>query len=194
MSEFWLYVELGLLHVLDWQAYDHILFLILLTVSYTFDNWKKVLMLVTLFTIGHTSSLFLAAYDVIRINATIVEFLIPITILAAGIFNVFTANKKDKRNKVSGLYIATIFFGLIHGFGFSGYFDIISSNVNSKVLPLIEFALGIELAQLIIVLVVLIISFIVQMIFRFPKRDWVLVISSIVIGMVIPMIADNKIW
>ena len=194
MSEFWLYLELGLTHVLDWEAYDHILFLILLTVSYTFDNWKRILLLVTLFTIGHTTSLFLAAYDVVSVNSKLIEFLIPITILVAAIFNVFTSGKKNGNDKVGVLYITTIFFGLIHGLGFSTFFDVISSNVDSKVLPLIEFALGIELAQLIIVLVVLIISFIVQTIFRFSKRDWILVVSSIIIGMVIPMIISNKIW
>ncbi|WP_299258401.1 HupE/UreJ family protein [uncultured Aquimarina sp.] len=194
MSEFWLYLKLGFHHVLDWQAYDHILFLIVLTVAYTFDNWKRILLLVTLFTLGHTTSLFLAVYDVVSVNSKLVEFLIPLTILAAAIFNVFTAGKTAGKNKIGVLYATTIFFGLIHGLGFSSFFNAISSNVSSKILPLMEFALGIELAQLIVVIIVLIISFIIQTIFRFSKRDWMLVISSIVIGMVIPMIISNKIW
>ncbi|WP_299223026.1 HupE/UreJ family protein [uncultured Aquimarina sp.] len=194
MSEFWLYVKLGLYHVLDWQAYDHILFLIVLTVAYTFDNWKRILLLVTLFTLGHTTSLFLAVYDVVSVNSKLVEFLIPLTILVAAIFNVFTAGKTAGKNKIGVLYATTIFFGLIHGLGFSSFFNAVSSNVSSKILPLIEFALGIELAQLIVVIIVLIISFIIQTIFRFSKRDWMLVVSSIVIGMVIPMIISNKIW
>ncbi|WP_378181298.1 HupE/UreJ family protein [Aquimarina sp. SS2-1] len=194
MSEFWLYVKLGLYHVLDWQAYDHILFLILLTIAYTFDNWKRILILVTFFTLGHTASLFLAAYDVVSVNSKLVEFLIPVTILAAAVFNVFTAGKSANKNKIGVLYATTIFFGLIHGLGFSTYFDAISSNVSSKIMPLIEFALGIELAQLIVVVIVLVISFIIQTIFRFSKRDWILVVSSIIIGMVIPMLISNKIW
>ncbi|GAA4111505.1 HupE/UreJ family protein [Aquimarina addita] len=194
MSDFWLYLKLGLHHVLDWHAYDHILFLITLTVGYTFDNWKKILMLVTLFTLGHTVSLFLATYDVVSVNAKIVEFLIPITILVAAIFNVFTAGKTEKNSKSTVIYITTVFFGLIHGLGFSSYFNVISSNLSSKILPLLEFALGIEIAQLVVVLIVLIITSVIQMVFRFSKRDWILVISSIVIGMVIPMILANKIW
>ncbi|WP_299432942.1 HupE/UreJ family protein [uncultured Aquimarina sp.] len=194
MSEFWLYLKLGLYHVLDWQAYDHILFLIILTVAYTFDNWKRILLLVTLFTLGHTTSLFLAAYDVVSVNSKLVEFLIPLTILVAAIFNVFTAGKTANKNKIGVLYGTTIFFGLIHGLGFSSFFNAVSSNVSSKILPLIEFALGIEIAQLIVVVIVLIISFIIQTIFRFSKRDWILVISSVVIGMVIPMIIANRIW
>ncbi len=194
MSEFWLYVKLGLYHVLDWQAYDHILFLIVLTIAYTFDNWKRILLLVTLFTLGHTTSLFLAVYDVVSVNSKLVEFLIPLTILAAAIFNVLTAGKASGKNKIGVLYATTVFFGLVHGLGFSSFFNTVSSNVSSKILPLIEFALGIELAQLIVVLLVLIMSFIIQTIFRFSKRDWILVVSSIVIGMVIPMIISNKIW
>ena len=195
MSEFWLYLKLGLYHVLDWEAYDHTLFLITLTVAYTFDNWKRIFLLVTLFTLGHTTSLFLAAYDVVSVNSKLVEFLIPITILLAAIFNVFNAGKMASKNKKIGiLYATTLFFGLIHGLGFSSFFNAISSNVSSKILPLLEFALGIELAQLIIVLIVLIISFVAQTFFRLSRRDWILVISSIVIGMTIPMIISNNIW
>ncbi|WP_103069787.1 HupE/UreJ family protein [Aquimarina sediminis] len=194
MSEFWLYVKLGFGHVLDWHAYDHILFLIVLTVGYTFDNWKRILLLVTLFTLGHTMSLFLAVYGVVSVNSKLVEFLIPLTILIAGLFNVFTAKNTSRNTKVGILYGVTIFFGLIHGLGFSGYFKAISSNVSSKILPLIEFALGVEAAQIVIVLFVLVASFIFQTFFRFSKQDWILVISSVVIGMVIPMLIANKIW
>ncbi len=194
MSEFWLYLKLGFGHVLDWNAYDHILFLIVLTIGYTFDNWKRILLLVTLFTIGHTISLFLAAYNVVSVNSRLVEFLIPLTILATAIFNVLTSKSGSKSSKIGVLYGATIFFGLIHGLGFSSYFKVISSNASSKILPLIEFALGIELSQLLVVVIVVLISFVAQTFFRFSKRDWIQIVSSIVIGMVIPMLIANKIW
>ncbi|MBQ0735010.1 HupE/UreJ family protein [Aquimarina celericrescens] len=194
MSEFWLYVKLGFSHVLDWSAYDHILFLIVLTVGYTFDNWKRILVLITLFTLGHTISLFLATYNIISVNSRLIEFLIPLTILITAIFNLLTAKSGSKSGKIGVLYGTTIFFGLIHGLGFSSYFKAISSNVSSKIFPLIEFALGIELAQIIVVVIVVFISFVVQTFFRFSKRDWILIVSSIVIGMVIPMLIANKIW
>ncbi|GAA4276791.1 HupE/UreJ family protein [Aquimarina mytili] len=194
MSEFWLYVKLGFGHVLDWNAYDHILFLVVLTVGYTLDNWKRILWLVTLFTVGHTISLFLAAYNVVSVNSKLVEFLIPLTILATAIFNVLTGKSGSKTSKIGVLYGATIFFGLIHGLGFSSYFRAISSNVSSKILPLIEFALGIEISQIIVVLIVVLVSFVAQTFLRFSKRDWILIVSSIVIGMVIPMLMANKIW
>ncbi len=189
MSDFLLYFKLGLNHVLDWQAYDHILFLIVLVAAYNFVNWKRLLTLVTLFTLGHTASLLLASYNIVNVSNTWVEFLIPITIFLAALYNLFKSRKR-KRSEKSGLfYIITIFFGLIHGFGFASYFKMI--NDESVFLPLIEFALGIELAQIIIVFIVLIIAFVFQTIFRFNKRYWVLVISSIVIGMVIPMLINN---
>lgn len=192
MSDFWLYLKLGFDHVLDWNAYDHVLFLIVLVVGYTFDNWKRMLLLVTLFTIGHTLSLLLAAYDIVSVNSRLVEFLIPITIFATGLFNVFTAKNAFKSGKMGIQYVATVFFGLIHGLGFSIYFSHI--NGGAKIVSLLEFALGIEFAQLMIVFIVLFVSFLVQTFFRFSKRDWILVISSIVIGIVIPMLIANKIW
>ncbi|MBP2833240.1 HupE/UreJ family protein [Aquimarina sp. U1-2] len=194
MSEFWLYIKLGFSHVLDWNAYDHILFLVVLTVGYTFDNWKRILALVTLFTLGHTISLFLAVYHVVSVNSKLIEFLIPVTILITAIFNLLSTKSSSKNGKIGVLYGTTLFFGLIHGLGFSSYFKAISSNVSSKIVPLIEFALGIELAQIVVVVVVVLISFIVQTFFRFSKRDWILIVSSIVIGMVIPMLMANKIW
>ena len=87
-----------------------------------------------------------------------------------------------------------LFFGLIHGLGFAGGFNMIVGNSNNKLLSLLEFALGIELAQIIIVLLVLFVGFIFQTIFRFSKRDWILVISSIVIGVALPMLIDSIFW
>jgi hypothetical protein len=178
--------------VLDRQAYDHILFLIVLCAAYSFSSWKRLLLLVTLFTLGHTISLLLANYNVVSVSSRWIEFLIPITILLAAIFNLFTAGKEKKLEKLGLFYIVTVFFGLIHGFGFATYYKII--NDTNDMLPLLEFALGVEAAQIIVVLLVLLFAFIFQMLFRFNKRDWVLVVSSIVIGMVIPMLIDNWIF
>lgn len=187
MDSFLFYFKEGLFHVLDWNAYDHILFLIVLTVPYVFSNWKKLLTLVTLFTIGHTLSLALSAYGVVKVNSSVVEVLIPITILITALYNIFTAGKKNRHQKVSIHLFATLFFGLIHGLGFSTYFKMMTASSESKLLPLIEYTLGIEAAQVIIVFIVLTISFVGQSIFRFSLRDWIMVISSIVIGVAIPV-------
>lgn len=189
MSDFLLYLKLGLTHVLDWQAYDHILFLIVLVAAYNFSNWKRIFILVSLFTIGHTVSLLLVNYSVVAISSKWVELLIPVTILVAAFYNLLTSGKNNRSEKVGLFYVITIFFGLVHGFGFATYYKMIAGG--NEILPLLEFALGIELAQIIVVTIVLIFSFIFQSILRFNKKDWVLVVSSIVIGLVIPMLQNN---
>ena len=195
MSEFQLYFQQGLYHVLDIYAYDHILFIVALTVPYVFKDWKNVLLLVTLFTIGHSMSLILSVYDIIHVNGKLVEFLIPVTILITALYNIFRANKSGKKDSVNFLAFTTLFFGIIHGLGFSSYFKmLVANNHDDKLLPLMEFALGIEVAQVIIVLIVLILSWAVQTFFRFSLRDWILVTCSFVAGVVVPMIINNRIW
>lgn len=191
MNDFWFNVSYGLNHVLDINGYDHVLFLMVLAVPYTFRDWKRVLILVSLFTLGHTLSLFLAAYNIVSVNGTLVEFLIPVTILIAALYNVFTSGKASKSKRINLLMFAALFFGLIHGLGFAREFKMFIGQTDSKLIPLIEFALGIELAQVIIVFVVLFIGFLFQTLFRFSNRDWILVLSSIVVGLVIPMIMGS---
>ena len=195
MSEFWIYFQIGLKHVLDINAYDHVLFLIALTTPYLFKDWKRILLLVSVFTIGHTLALLLSVYGIIAIKVNTVEFLIPITILITAFFNFFTAGKSSKTESINLVFFITLFFGIIHGLGFSNYFrTILGGSPTSKLLPLGEFALGIEAAQIIVVFVVLIISYIVQTIFRFSKRDWTLAMSAFIIGVVIPMVIESEIW
>ena len=195
MSEFWIYFQIGLKHVLDIHAYDHVLFLIALAVPFSFKDWKRVVLLVTLFTIGHTMALMLSVFGIIAIKVNVVELLIPITILITALFNLFTAGKSSKKESINVVFFITLFFGIIHGLGFSNYFkSILGGDAASKVLPLSEFALGIEAAQIVVVFVVLILSYIVQTVFRFSKRDWTLVMSAFIIGVVIPMIVESEIW
>ncbi|HEY6142390.1 MAG TPA: HupE/UreJ family protein [Flavobacterium sp.] len=195
MQEFWIYFEKGLRHILDPYGYDHILFLIALTVPYAFKDWKRLLILVTVFTVGHAIASLLTVLGVIIIKVNLVEFLIPITILIVALFHLFTAGKSSKNESISVIVFITLFFGIIHGLGFANYFkSILDSSSKSKLLPLSEFALGIEAAQIIVILVVLIVSYIVQTFFRFSKRDWILVMSSFIIGVVLPMVIQNEIW
>lgn len=194
LSDFWFNLKLGLFHVLDWNAYDHILFLIALVAAYSFNQGKRVFWLVTFFTIGHTLSLVLAAYKIIQVDSAWIEFLIPVSILLTAIYNIFFASRNIAKQKVNALYVFTLGFGLIHGFGFSSYFNMVSQTADSKMLMLIEFALGVELAQLIIVIPVLILAFLVQNLFKFSKKDWILVSCSIVVGLCIPILRETWIW
>jgi len=195
MSDFWIYFEVGMRHVLNLFSYDHVLFLIALSVSYVFKDWKKVLILVSLFTVGHTIALLLSVYGIVVVKVNLIEFLIPITILITAIYHLFTAGKSAKNESISAIGFITLFFGIIHGLGFATYFkSIIGGTSDSKLLPLIEFASGIEVAQIIVVLTALIAAYCVQTLFKFSKRDWTLVMSSFVIGVVLPMIIESKIW
>lgn len=195
MSEFMIYLEIGLRHVLDINAYDHILFLVALTVPYAFKDWKKVLILVSVFTLGHTLALILSVFEIVTIKASLVEFLIPITIFCTAVYNLFTSGKSAKKDNLSITGFITLFFGIIHGLGFSNYFkSILGGSAGEKMLPLLEFALGIEVAQIIVVFIVLLLSFIVQNFFRNSKRDWILIVSSIIIGVIIPMLIESEIW
>ena len=155
-ENFWFNVQYGLNHVLDINGYDHVLFLMVLAVPYIFKDWKRVILLVSTFTLGHTLSLVLAAYGVVSINGSLVEFLIPITILITAIYNVFTAGKKERGNKLGLYFFATLFFGLVHGLGFAREFKMFAGQSENKLQLLIEFALGIEVAQVIIVFIVLV--------------------------------------
>jgi hypothetical protein len=195
MSEFWIYFQIGLKHVLDIHAYDHVLFLIALAVPFSFKDWKQIVMLVSMFTIGHTLALLLSIFGIIAIKVNVVELLIPITILITALFNLFTAGKSSKKESLNLVFFITLFFGIIHGLGFSNYFkSILGGTPSSKLMPLGEFALGIEAAQIVVVFVVLVLSYIVQTVFRFSKRDWTLVMSAFIIGVVLPMIIESEIW
>jgi len=193
MNDFILYFKMGLHHVLDFNAYDHVLFLIVLTVVFSFHQFKKVLWLITLFTIGHSITLALSAFGILSIPMKLIEFLIPVTIFITGAMNVFTAKKATGGKQNINLILALL-FGFIHGLGFSNYFKMMIGKGENKVIPLLEFSLGIEAAQVIIVVGVLCIALILQNFFRVTKRDWILVCSSIVIGFAIQMMLNSVFW
>ncbi len=195
MSEFLIYFQIGLQHVLDIHAYDHVLFLMALVIPFTFKDWKRILLSVTLFTLGHTTALLLSVYGIVAVKTSVVELLIPITILITALFNLFTIGKSSKKESLNLIFLITLFFGVIHGLGFSNYFKtILGGSSNSKLVPLLEFALGIEGAQIAVVFAVLIVAYVTQSLFKFSKRDWILVSSAFIIGVVVPMILENEIW
>jgi hypothetical protein len=193
MDNFILYFKLGLNHVLDFEAYDHILFLVVLAVVFNFNQWKKALWLITFFTIGHSFTLALAAYDVIRVDMKIVEFLIPLTILITGFVNLIRAKNYYTGKERINLIFA-LFFGLIHGLGFSNYFSMMIGREEEVLFPLLEFALGIEASQIIIVFFIILLGAVLQNVFKVSRRDWILVASSIVIGFSIPIILERVFW
>jgi hypothetical protein len=180
MSEFQLYLQLGFEHILDVQAYDHILFVVALCAIYRVEQWRRVLILVTAFTIGHSLTLALAALDVIRVNMDVVEFLIPVTIVVTALFHVFRTEVAAQN--VRWNYAFALFFGLIHGLGFSNYLRALMIGDEGIVQQLLAFNIGVELGQLIVVAVVLLISYLVMTVFKVKQREWVLFVSGAAFG------------
>ncbi len=179
--------------MLDWNAYDHILFFIVLAVVYSFKDWKKTLWLITFFTIGHTLTLALSVYQVISIDTAIVEFLIVFSIFITALTNVLTIKKKEfKHSNINQLF--ALIFGLIHGLGLSTLLKITIEDSANKLLPMLYFALGVELAQIVVVALILMAGFVAQDFLKIKKRDWVLVLSSIVMGIVLPLLFERKFW
>ncbi|MEX2350335.1 MAG: HupE/UreJ family protein [Flavobacteriaceae bacterium] len=193
MNEFWFYFKMGLDHVVNWHNYAHILFIILLTVAYQFNAWKRLLLLITLFTLGHLLAVLMVSFGVVRVSLGMVGFLIAFVIIFTALFNIFTAGKEKRREKMGLLFALSIFLGLLRGLEFAPQF-IGAIGQKSKILPLLEVALGVEAGQIIVAVIVLILGAIVQTLFRFNKRDWVLVISSVILGLAIPLLINNWIF
>nr|WP_297786582.1 HupE/UreJ family protein [uncultured Allomuricauda sp.] len=188
MEEFLFYVKLGLNHVLDFGAYDHILFLSALAVPFTFKYWKRVVILATIFTIAHCTSLALSVYEIATVDVGLIEFLIPVTILLTALFN-FAYVYKEALNVGLFLHVlGTAFFGLIHGFGFSNYFKMLMAEEEDKITPLLGFATGIELSQVTIILVVLAIAYVVLNFLKVKRSIFIAVASILIIIITIPLL------
>ena len=182
MSIFGIYLLLGLEHIIDVTAYDHILFIITLCAVYQFSEWKKVLILVTAFTIGHSITLALASLNLISLNANLVEFLIPLTIFITAIANILSKKTEYSINLHRFKYLTAMIFGLIHGLGFSNYLRSLLGKEENIVKPLFAFNIGLEMGQLIIVTAILSLAAFVVGILKSSRREWVLILSGAGIG------------
>jgi hypothetical protein len=188
MNTFWFYFDLGFDHVLDLGGLDHFYFLVALSLPFTFKNWRKLLLWVSLFTLGHSLSLLVTHFEWIKINSQWVEFLIPVTIC----ITCFSILFEKEHAYLNGIWInlITLFFGLIHGFGFGRYFKMIA-NEGEAVMALLEFALGVEFAQILIVILVLMINDLVLRFFKIQSQKWQWIISSMVLSQAILMASNN---
>lgn len=194
MSQFELYFKIGKEHILDYNdGYDHILFIVALCAVYLMRDWKKILILVTAFTIGHSITLALATLEIISVNQKLIEFLIPVTIFITATSNIFRSTELSDRTTYVN-YGYALFFGLIHGLGFSNNLKAILSERSNIAKPLFAFNVGLELGQIIIVSIFLIISFILVDLFTVNRRDWKMVLSAVIAGMALLLIKDRIFW
>ena len=189
-SDIVVYLRLGLSHIADLSAYDHIVFLLVLSGVYTFRDWRHIAWLVTAFTVGHSVTLVLATLRLFTINEQLVEVLIPVTIIAAAAENIVSLRPTAASSSVDAKaryrrYLFTALFGLVHGLGFSNFLRALLGSENSLVVPLLSFNVGLELGQLVIVSLVLVVATMVGWA-GVRRRNWVLVVSglSVVIAVV----------
>lgn len=189
-----MYLELGIDHIMDFRGYDHILFILTLCAVYFFREWKRVLILITAFTIGHSTTLVLATLDVVKISTGLIEFLIPLTIFLTALFNATYKYEKVNKRLHMMKYAAALFFGLIHGLGFSTYLRNLLGSESSIVKPLLAFNIGIELGQIIIVLVIMSFTWLVVNVLQARRREWNLLISGAGLGISLVMMIERIPW
>ena len=187
MNEFWLWFSTGTEHILDWNGYDHILYVMALCVLFSVKEWRNLLVLVTAFTIGHSLTLAISALNVFTLKQSVVEVLIPITILFTCLANIYNKKRlnqasRNSPNNYTFNYILALLFGFIHGMGFSYLLRSMLGKGDSVVFPLLSFNIGLELGQLIIVAFMLLFSVFLTRFTRIKKVDYVFFVSSAVFG------------
>jgi HupE / UreJ protein len=190
MEEFWLYFGLGKDHIADLNGYDHILFVAALCLGYLPRDWKKILILVTAFTIGHSITLALSALNLVTVSIEWVEFLIPVTIVLTALFNTRSLKGFEERN-MKVVYGLTTFFGLIHGLGFSNYLKSLLGKDSSIISQLLAFNLGLEAGQIIIVAIILLLSVICVRGLGIERRNFILFASGAVFGIALIMALER---
>lgn len=189
MNDFLFYLQLGWEHIISLDALDHQLFVLALIAAYSYQDWKKILILVTAFTIGHSVTLALSILDFFRFPSEWVEFLIPLTIVLTSLDNILMRNKKQALMKTN--YYLALIFGLIHGMGFANTARVMIAKSQSIALPLLGFNIGLEAGQIVIVLAILVILFILLNLFKVNKKDWILFISSGVFALSLKMTLER---
>jgi hypothetical protein len=190
MQDFSLYFQLGWQHICNWQGYDHILFVVVLCGTYLLSNWRKVLILVTAFTIGHSITLALSVLNIVHINTSLIEFLIPVTILITSLINIL--RKQRSAASVRFTYVLALFFGLIHGLGFSSYLKSLLGTSTNIVPQLFAFNIGLEFGQVLIVISALLLSFLLINFFSVAQRSWTFFLSSAIFGIALIMCIERS--
>ncbi|MCK4748485.1 MAG: HupE/UreJ family protein [Bacteroidales bacterium] len=191
MSLFELYFRLGIQHIADLKGYDHILFILILCAVYSVKEWKRVLILVTAFTLGHSLTLALATLDLIRIDTDVVEFLIPLTIFLTALANILTRKKNVTSTLHTLKYTAALFFGLIHGLGFSNYLRSLLGSEKGLLLPLFSFNVGIEVGQIMIVAAITLITMLVVDLLNYSRREWHVLLSGAGLGVSLVLMIER---
>lgn len=169
MNDFGLFFELGFEHIADINGIDHILFLLALCLGYTLQSWRKLLVLITAFTVGHSITLALSTFRIFSFSTIWIEFLIPLTIVITVMYQVLRVEKLNHVNNKSVIYWMALIFGLIHGLGFSNYLKSLLGAEMNITTQLLAFNIGLEIGQLLIVAILLMINFLFIHLFKIKK-------------------------
>ena len=189
MQNLGFYFDLGWHHIIAWNALDHLLFVLALSAIYLMGNWKQVLVLVTAFTIGHSLTLALSVFDVIRVNDKWVEFLIPCTIIITAGINFLEKDFKPRSLRLN--YFLALFFGLIHGLGFANSIRFMMAKDESMGWSLFGFNLGLEAGQIVVVSGILLLSFLIVNKAGLKRKWWVWSLSIVALSMAAKMAWDR---
>ena len=189
-----MYLRLGMEHILDINGYDHILFVLALCAIYVVADWKKILVLVTAFTVGHSLTLALATFQVVKVDTDVIEMLIPVTILFTALSNIFRTKSTRPASYMNNNYLLALIFGLIHGLGFSNYLRALLGKDTSILKQLFAFNIGLEVGQIIIVGIFMLTTFILITVLGVRHRDWNLVVSSAIAGVSLMLITQSNYW
>ncbi|UOE40754.1 HupE/UreJ family protein [Chryseobacterium suipulveris] len=179
MQDFFFYLKLGWEHIISLDALDHQLFILALVAVYALSDWKKILILVTAFTIGHSITLALSVLDFFRIPTDWVEFLIPLTIVIIALDNIFFKGNQSKLMRIN--YFLALIFGLIHGMGFANTARMMMAKEQNIFVPLLGFNLGLEMGQILVVVIVLLLEFFIFKYLKIKKVNWILIVSFFVL-------------
>ncbi len=182
------------MHISDIGAYDHMLFLLTITIAFQFWHYKKVLWSVTGFTLGHSISLALSTLKILQIPIQFIEFTIPITIAISAIFTAIKSQNKGAQDFTLIQFMVITIFGLVHGAGFSGYLGAMLATDLNIFVPMLSFNLGIEVGQLLIVVVILLLNLIAEQVFKIKKSQWVLFWMGGAFCLSVQLILENKLW
>ena len=193
MNDLQIYFQIGYHHIVDPRALDHILFIIALSLRYQVGDWKKLVILVTAFTIGHTITLTLSVFNLLDLSRRWIEFLIPITILLTAFSNLFV-KKFTFKEKFPAIYFFALFFGFIHGLGFSNDLKSLIGSGNNLVLKLLAANIGIEAGQILFVTAILLISFILITLIKISRREYILFMSAGIFALAIQMAWERIPW
>ena len=164
-------------HIVDINAYDHLLFVMTLCAAFKLTEWKQILIIITAFTIGHSGTLILSAFDIIPTNPKLIDLLIPFTIMLTAIANVINYDKKRKFSDAKIKYLIALVFGLIHGLAFASNFKFMLFS-EDILMPLFLFNIGIEAGQLFIVLLFMIALWFYSKVIKGEHSKWNLFISG----------------